>query len=126
MNTTIALVIAALIQIESGGRDTAVGDGGRAVGALQLWPVAVAEANRLEAVEARREGRKARAWTVDDRTDRKSAVAMAEVTLRHHYRRGATDPVELGARWRNPYSPCPEWYKDKLRRELARLEGGGK
>ena len=118
MTNLIAQVIAALLLVESGGDNAAIGDGGRAVGCLQLWPTAVAEANRLEGIAARREHRQARTWTVADRTNRAASVAMAEVTLAHHYRRGYTNAVALGCRWRNPYSECPAWYADKVRMAL--------
>jgi hypothetical protein len=119
MTNTIAIVLAALVEIESGGNPRAVGDGGRAVGLLQMWPVAVAEANRLESIEARREERPARTWTVADRTDPDASREMCAVTLRWHWRRGVTDPVDLGGRWRNPSGNAPEWYKARLRAALS-------
>jgi hypothetical protein len=111
VTNTIAIVLAALIRVESGGDATAVGDGGRAVGVLQMWPCAVAEANRLA-------GRQL--WTLDDRRNPQLSRAMARVILEHHYRRGNTDAVALACRWRNPYSQCPEWYAAKVRRSLGR------
>ena len=110
-NQLISAVIAALIRIESGGDPGAVGDGGRAVGVLQMWPCAVAEANRLA-------GRQL--WTLDDRRNPQLSRAMAWTILEHHYRRGNTDSVALASRWRNPYSRCPEWYAAKVRRALGR------
>ena len=111
MTNTIAIVIAALIRIESAGDPGAVGDGGRAVGVLQMWPCAVAEANRIA-------GR--RLWALADRRNPQLSLAMARVILEHHYRRGNTDAVALACRWRNPYSACPEWYAAKVRRSLGR------
>lgn len=105
MSNIIAIAIAALIQVESAGNPAATGDGGRAVGILQMWPVAVAEANRL-AGTAR--------WIPDDRRCPLASIEMARTILAFHYRRGATDPVELAARWRNPYSPAPQWYMRRL------------
>jgi hypothetical protein len=122
MNEIIAQVVSALIAIESGNNASAIGDSGKAVGVLQMWPCAVHEANRLEKVEARRAKRPARTWTLADRRNPERSVAMAWVTLRAHYARGVEDPVELGCRWRNPYSECPEWYREKVRKALA-LEG---
>ena len=78
---------------------------------MQMWEVAVEEANRIV-------GRKL--WTAEDRKDPALARAMAKTTLSYHYRRGVTDPVELGAKWRNPYGEeAPEWYKAKIRKALA-------
>jgi hypothetical protein len=105
VSNVIAIAIAALIQIESGGRPDAVGDGGRAVGILQMWPVAVREANRI-AGETR--------WTLDDRRCPDKSIEMARTVLAVHYRRGNTCPVELAARWRNPYSTAPEWYRTRI------------
>ncbi len=127
MTNTIAIVLAALAIVETGGHPDpaqAIGDGGRAVGIYQLWPIAVREANRLEAIEARREGRTARVWTYADRTCPSASREMAAVTLRHHYRRGVTCPVELGGRWRNPNGNAPEWYLEKVRRALEESKSG--
>ena len=106
----IAQVLAALISIESGGDPAAIGDSGRAVGILQMWPIAVDEANRLA-------GRPL--WTYADRRNAQLSLAMGSIILRHHYSRGVSDPVELAARWRNPGGNAPGWYKDKARRQLA-------
>lgn len=124
MNATIAQVISVLIAVESGGNPTAVADGGRAVGILQMWSVAVDEANRLERLEAKRDGRSPRTWTYADRLDPSASRDMAEVTLRWHYRRGVTDPVDLAGRWRNPNGNAPGWYLERVHRELERQAGG--
>lgn len=44
---TIGAILAALIQVESGGRADAIGDGGRAIGCLQIHAAAVADVNRI-------------------------------------------------------------------------------
>jgi hypothetical protein len=93
------------------------------VGILQLWEIAVREANRLDAIEARRESRPARVWAPDDRLDPAASREMCAVTLRHHYRRGVTDPVDLGGRWRNPNGDAPYWYLDRVRRALTEKRG---
>jgi hypothetical protein len=112
-NAIIATAIAALIRIESGGDSSAVGDGGRAVGCLQMWPCAVAEANRLA-------GR--RLWTLADRRNPQLSRAMAHVILAHHYRRGNRDAVSLALRWRNPYSAAPSWYAAKVQSSMGSTE----
>ena len=109
MTNTIAIVMAALIRIESAGDPGAVGDGGRAVGVLQMWPCAVAEANRIAGREL---------WTLDDRWNQQLSRAMCKVTLEWHYKRGVTDPVELACRWRNPRGNVPEWHKAKIRKAV--------
>lgn len=124
MVTTIAKVVAALCVIESENNPTAVGDLDprtgeyRAVGILQVWPVALREANRVEAIEARLENRQARVWTLDDRLDPDASREMCAVTLRWHYRRGVTDPVDLAARWRNPDGKMVAWYREKVSEQL--------
>ena len=40
-------LIDAIIQVESGGNDSAVGDRGKAIGCLQIHPIAVREVNRI-------------------------------------------------------------------------------
>jgi hypothetical protein len=114
MEAVVDRVVDALVPAEGFADNDTVGDEGRAVGTLQMWDDAVAEANRIVGREL---------WTSEDRKDPALARAMAKVTLSFHYRRGVTDPVELGAKWRNPYGKeAPEWYKAKLRKALAENE----
>jgi soluble lytic murein transglycosylase-like protein len=113
VNALVSLVITALISVESAGDANAIGDAGRAVGLLQIWPVTVAEANRLLGREV---------FTLADRANPSASVAMARVVLGHHARRGISDPLELAARWRNPYSECPAWYTRKIEGALLALE----
>jgi len=40
-------VLSKIIQIESEGNPVAVGDNGRAIGLLQIWPIMIDEVNRL-------------------------------------------------------------------------------
>ena len=121
MTNIIAMALAAVLAVESqNGADRRTGDGGRAVGAFQMWPVAVREANRIESIMARREGRRPRKWRVSERADIDKALEMCEVTLRWHYRRGVTDPVALACKWRNPYSRCPEWHRRKIRKAVKK------
>jgi|GEM_PF-2348378 len=119
MTNTIALVVAALIQVESGGNVHAVGDSGRAIGNLQMWPVAVREATRVEAIYARREGRQARSWDIKDRRNPEKSRQMAEITLKFHYRRGTTNAVDLACKWNRPFGKQNAAYRKKVLRELA-------
>lgn len=107
-NAVISLVIAALVQVESGGRNV-TGDGGRAVGVLQIWPITVREANRIA-------GRQE--WTLSDRRNPAKSRAMAACILNYYHGRGVTDPVELAARWRNPHGNAPGWYRAKVENAL--------
>lgn len=109
MTTTVAIAIAALIYVESGGKPR-TGDGGRAVGILQAWPIAVREANRIT--------KNRKHYALADRHDAKRSIEMCMDTLRWHYRRGVTDPVELACRWRNPNGDAPEWYRERVRKAI--------
>ena len=121
MTDVVTLVLCALLQVESsGGTDLRDSDGGRAVGPYQMWTVAVDEANRVEAIYARRFGRKARKWTHADRRDPVLSREMCELTLVWHFRRGVTDPVRLGCRWRNPYSDTRKFYRTKIKKALEK------
>ncbi len=71
-------IIAALIAIESGGDRLAVGDGGKAVGILQIHPIMVAEANRLLGYEE---------FALCDRLDVRRSVDLAYVVLTERVRR---------------------------------------
>jgi len=117
MTNTIAIAIAALVFVESGGKKNAVGDGGRAVGILQAWPVAVREANRIT--------KNRKHYTLADRRDTKRAIEMCTDTLRWHYRRGVTDPVDLACRWRNPKGDAPQWYRDRVEKAIATIDRKG-
>jgi hypothetical protein len=70
----IERLIPALIRVESGGNDKAIGDSGRAVGCLQIWPVVVEDVNRLSGM----------AYTLKDRLDRQKSVSMARIYLLHY------------------------------------------
>lgn len=118
-NLIIAMAMTAIISVESNnGVDRRTGDGGRAVGVYQMWPVAVREANRIESIMARREGRRPRKWTLSDRHCSERSRQMCETTMIWHYRRGVKCPVELACKWRNPYSACPEWHRRKIRKAI--------
>ena len=101
-------ILDALAIVESDKNPDAIGDRGKAVGMFQAWPIAVDEANRIIGRE------KNPLWTYKDRRNPQQARAMAKATLDFHYKRGVTDPVKLGGKWRDPYGKV-------ARRE--RLEG---
>lgn len=64
-------LIPALIAVESNGRDSAVGDNGRAKGALQIWQVVVTDVNRAYGTR----------YTHDDAFVREHAVAICKMYL---------------------------------------------
>lgn len=80
-------LITALIAVESGGRDNAIGDGGRALGPLQIHQGVVLDVNRITGASYRHQ----------DMTNRAKARAVCEVYLKA-YGRGATTE-QLARRW---------------------------
>ncbi len=73
-----ALLLAALIVVESGGDVNAVGDSGKAVGCLQIHPIMVADCNRILQLK---KGEKFR-FMLDDRRHESTSRNMAVVYLR--------------------------------------------
>lgn len=69
MNT----LISALIAVESGGNDLAIGDGGRAVGALQIHAAVVRDVNRIAGTH----------YTHGFMTNRAAAVEVCRIYLTH-------------------------------------------
>jgi hypothetical protein len=67
-------LIAALITVESNGRDNAVGDGGRAIGALQIHKSVVVDVNRIAGTH----------YTHQQMTNRVAARKVCEIYLRHY------------------------------------------
>lgn len=77
--TTLSNLISALIVVESSGNDLAIGDGGRAIGPLQIHKAVVIDVNRITGSHYRHQ----------DMTNRAQARAVCEAYLRH-YGRGKT------------------------------------
>jgi len=77
----------ALIEVESGGDPHAVGDGGRAVGVLQIHPIMVRDVNRILGYDR---------WTLEDRWSASESRVMLEVYLRHY---GAASYEEAARKW---------------------------
>jgi hypothetical protein len=72
-------LISALIAVESGGNDLAIGDQGRAIGPLQIHRAVVTDVNRFTGSHYRHQ----------DMTNRAAARAVCQAYL-EHYGRGAT------------------------------------
>ena len=62
-------LVEAIIQVESRGNDSAVGDNGKAVGCLQIHPIVVREVNRLVSKH----------YTLDDRYSRAKSIEMFNI-----------------------------------------------
>ncbi len=87
--------LTALEQIESGGDTKAVGDGGKAIGILQIWPIYVKDVNRILGVEK---------FTLFDRWDAVKSRDMVRIYLNHYAseaRLGRTPTYEDMARIHN-------------------------
>ena len=114
MSNVIAIVLCALLQVESSNSRNIHGynDGGSAVGVLQIHRVAVREANRIVGYQR---------WTYADRHDAEESKEMCRVTMAWHYRRGVKDPVELACRWNRPDGTASRMYRGKVKRALQRL-----
>ena len=82
---SLDILIAALIAVESGGRDTAIGDGGRAIGALQIHKAVVVDANRIAGTS----------YTHQQMTNRIAARKVCKIYLTHY---GKGKSVEAQAR----------------------------
>ena len=104
-------LLSALIAVESGGRADAVGDGGKAVGCLQIWPITVADANRILGREE---------FTLADRLDSDRSRQIFHV-ITNHYSRGASDEV-IARRWNSgptgDRKACSVGYWDKVRKAM--------
>ncbi|MCK9482829.1 MAG: lytic transglycosylase domain-containing protein [Candidatus Marinimicrobia bacterium] len=104
-------LIQALIQVESSGNDQAIGDGGLAVGCLQIHPIFVKDVNRIIGKDK---------YTLQDRYSRAKSIEMANIYLNHY---GGT--IEERARKFNGgpnghQKKATENYWRKVKRELDR------
>ena len=124
MTDIIALVVAAILSVESsGGKDLRNGDDGRAVGPYQMWTIAVDEAKRIENTYARAFLRAPRVWSYADRGDAVRSREMCEVTMIWHYRRGVTNAVDLACRWNRPDGGLNVAYRNKIKQSIERERG---
>ena len=110
-------LFAAIVAVESGGNDLAVGDGGKAVGPAQIWAITVKDVNRIAGTN----------YTLADRTCRKKSMEMFVIYTDHYGKRyGWPVSDEVRARiWNGgPSGPSkPQtatyWKKVKGRYETA-------
>ena len=107
----------ALAKVEYSGKGKAPdGDGGLAVGCLQIHDVYMREANRILGFPA---------FNSKDRHDREASFEMARIVLTHHGRRYARmgyniGPAELCSIHRNQYSWSPKNLLTKLEAERTK------
>lgn len=106
--------INALIQVESDGRNNAVGDNGKAVGPLQIHPVMVKDVNRIIQLNIRQGHftyKDIKPFTLEDRTNRKRAQHMASIYFMHYCTKHL-DPYNWEALAR-AWNGGPSWHKNK-------------
>jgi len=109
-NNTMSNLITALIAVESGGNDMAIGDNGKAIGALQIHKAVVIDVNRITGSHYRHQ----------DMTNRAQARAVCEAYLKA-YGKGATTE-QLARRWNGgptgDKKQATEAYWNKVRKYL--------
>lgn len=71
---SLAEIIQAIEQVESGGNTNAIGDNGNAVGCLQIWKIYVLDVNRIS-------GRK---FSFEDRLCKAKSYEMAQIYLENY------------------------------------------
>lgn len=74
-------LINAIIYVESRGNDSAIGDGGKAVGCLQIHPICVREVNRI----LRKRKSNVR-YSLQDRYNRVKSVQIFSIITEHHWK----------------------------------------
>lgn len=117
----ITNLISALIAVESNGQDGAIGDGGRALGPLQIHREVIIDVNRITGSNYR--------W--QEMTNRAKARAVCQAYL-ERYARNAT-PEQAARRWnggpagdRKP-ATLPYWRKVEAQlNRISAANGGGK
>jgi len=105
----------ALIQVESRGDSTAVGDGGKAVGVLQIHPIMVREVNRI----LNKQGSDKR-YEYEDRWSVRSSIEMFHIWRKYYH---SNSSYEVMARsWNGgpggPYSRYTLCYWKKVKNAM--------
>ena len=78
----------AIIQVESGGKRNAVGDGGKALGVLQIWPIMVKDVNRIQAINKR-----SKRYTLKDRLSPARSVEMFYIWREHYHKKSSDEKI---------------------------------
>lgn len=73
----------AVCTVESGGNPLAIGDGGKAAGVAQIWPITVKDVNRFAGTK----------FTLNDRFDVEKSRAIFQLYV-NHYGKGQSDEVK--------------------------------
>ena len=123
MNTTIAILLNALIAVESCGNPAAIGDIGQAVGILQICPECVQDVNRITG----------KSYTLHDRKNVSKSREICTAYLMHYgkqyeRRTGKTATAEIYARiWNGgPYGYSREGTRVYWRKVQAAMNTGAR
>lgn len=76
----------AIAEVESGGDCNAIGDKGKAVGCLQIWPITVKDANRIIGQDK---------YTLKDRYSKEKSFEICRIILLHYEK----TPEAMARRW---------------------------
>ena len=88
--TSIAMLFAAIVAVESGGNCYAVGDNGKAVGAAQIWEVVVKDCNQIS---------KKQHFTLNDRYSIQKSMEMFVIYTDHYGKRYGCTPEVRAKIW---------------------------
>lgn len=113
----LAPLIEAMIWVESRDNDSAVGDGGRAVGCLQIHPIMVREANRILKLQ-----KSSISYNLLDRRDREKSIEIFYIVNNYHHENATYE--EIARAWNGG----PNWaqkggtkrYWNKVQRKLKK------
>lgn len=110
----IEQLLPALAQVESGGNPRAVGDGKKAVGLYQIWPIYVADVNRIA-------GKK---YTLADRYDPIESAQMVRIYLKHYGRgKSIIDMARIHCGGPNGHrKEATKKYGEKVKKVLLNME----
>jgi len=115
----IEKLLDAIMWVESKGDPRAIGDGGNAVGAYQIWKICVDDCNRI----AELHGIRPRLWTYNDRYSPIYSRAMCFTYITHY---GKGDPERMARCWNGgpngwkKQATVKYWCKVKAELERAR------
>jgi hypothetical protein len=87
--TSIAVLFAAIVAVESGGNCYAIGDNGKAVGAAQIWEVVVKDCNQISKKH----------YTLNDRYSIQKSMEMFEIYTNHYGKRYGCTPEVRAKIW---------------------------
>lgn len=112
------LLIEAMIWVESRDNDSAVGDGGRAVGCLQIHPIMVREANRILKLQ-----KSSISYNLLDRWDREKSIEIFYIVNNYHNKSKSYEAIARswngGPNWIEKSNTKKYWRK--VKRKLKKL-----